>query len=268
MIGARSGKIGIKLDGSPSGHLWGALPRAVFLHVTLRLERTPHSAQESSMMARRAFGRVIVVILAGVASVLALVGCAQLSSSFRYRMRVEGAVSGVAVYEIKASRYYGMRLPEQQPDPATLKGEALVMETPDGPIFVLLSLSRSGQGPLSFAVLRAFYSSEDADGKAIAKRLGKQTGIKAELPREDWPMMVRFRDINDPKSVERVSPADVGVTRIMLETTNDPMTTGIEKRLGWLGFYPEPTLNPKHGPKDFSVAAKLTHGDFRKGAAK
>ena len=29
---------------------------------------------------------------------------------------------------------------------------------------------------------------------------------KAELRPEDWPMVVRFRDLNDPKSVEEVDP--------------------------------------------------------------
>lgn len=46
--------------------------------------------------------------------------------------------------------------------------------------------------------------------------------------------MVRFGDLNDPKSVKQVDPEAVGVRRIVLETTSDPVTTGIEKRLGWL----------------------------------
>ena len=76
-------------------------------------------------------------------------------------------------------------------------------------------------------------------------------------------MMVRFRNINDPKSVERVKPEAIGVKRILLETTSDDVTTGIEKRLGWLSEYPEPSLDPKHGPTDYSVAATTHHGDFR-----
>lgn len=47
-------------------------------------------------------------------------------------------------------------------------------------------------------------------------------------------MMVRFRDLNDPKSVERVDPDAICVRRITAETTSDDVTTGIEKRLGWL----------------------------------
>lgn len=58
--------------------------------------------------------------------------------------------------------------------------------------------------------------------------------VKAELPRAEWPMMVRFRDINDPMNVEQVAPKAAGVRRIVVETTRDPVTTGIMNRLGWL----------------------------------
>ena len=47
-------------------------------------------------------------------------------------------------------------------------------------------------------------------------------------------MFVRFKDIRDPKSVEAVDPAAIGVKRIWVEVTSDPVTTGIENRLGWI----------------------------------
>ena len=77
-------------------------------------------------------------------------------------------------------------------------------------------------------------------------------------------MMVRFKDINDPKSVEKVDPASIGVKRIVLETTSDDVTTGIQKILTWLpsqrGTFvrrltvPDPTNPP--------LAANLTTHDF------
>lgn len=63
---------------------------------------------------------------------------------------------------------------------------------------------------------------------------GSWSTRRGEVPRADWPLMVRFRDLGDPTSVERVDPAAIGVKRIVLETTSDEVTTGIEKRLGWL----------------------------------
>ena len=47
-------------------------------------------------------------------------------------------------------------------------------------------------------------------------------------------MMVRFKDIHDPKSVEAVDPQAVGVKRVWVETTSDAVSTGIEKRIPWL----------------------------------
>ena len=91
------------------------------------------------------------------------------------------------------------------------------------------------------AIVRALTPDIPWDGqssfwKAVNRLSGSGDGeVKAELPRDTWPMMVRFRNINDPKSVERVKPEAIGVKRILLETTSDDVTTGIEKRLGWLG---------------------------------
>lgn len=95
---------------------------------------------------------------------------------------------------------------------------------------------------------------------------------RSDKPQSDYPLLVRFGDIKDPKSVAQVDPDDLekslgsGVTlkRITVQLTDDPVTTGIEKRLGWLGKYPEPSLNPAHSNSDFSLAATLHHGDFRK----
>jgi hypothetical protein len=84
--------------------------------------------------------------------------------------------------------------------------------------------------------------------------------------------MVRFRDMADPKSVEQVDPSDLAKTlgrniklkSLTVQVMDEPVTKGIEKRLRWLGKYPEPALNPSHGPSDWSISALLHHGDFRK----
>lgn len=54
------------------------------------------------------------------------------------------------------------------------------------------------------------------------------------------PMLVTFTDLSDPTSVAEVDPDDLAPTfgkgvslkRITVQITNDPVTTGIEKRLG------------------------------------
>lgn len=55
------------------------------------------------------------------------------------------------------------------------------------------------------------------------------------------PMLVTFGDLSDPTSMAEVDPdnlaatfgAGVSLKRITVQMTDDPVTTGIEKRLGW-----------------------------------
>jgi hypothetical protein len=70
-----------------------------------------------------------------------------------------------------------------------------------------------------------------------------------------YPVLVRFRDINDPRTLERVDPeglstsfgTGVRLARVTLQLTDDHVTTGIEKKLKWLNnlsaFRSDPT-NP------------------------
>jgi len=96
---------------------------------------------------------------------------------------------------------------------------------------------------------------------------------KGDTPIESMPLLVRFRDPNDPKTVERVDPNDlaasfgagVKLTRATVEITDDPLTTGIEKRLPWLaGEHSGSWIIP---PVDRSgnrpaVEGQLEYGDF------
>ena len=61
---------------------------------------------------------------------------------------------------------------------------------------------------------------------------------KGELPRQYWPTMVRFRDLDDLYSLEQVNPASIGISRIVVETTRDPISIGIEGTMpGWFRDY-------------------------------
>lgn len=91
--------------------------------------------------------------------------------------------------------------------------------------------------------------------------------------RSAYPMMVTFGDLADPTSVAEVDPDDLVATfgegvklkRITVELTDDPVTAGIEKRLGWLSDHPEPRLDPNYrGSTDPTLSQRLWHGDFRK----
>lgn len=167
------------------------------------------------------------------------------SRSYRFRMTVEvetpqGLKTGSSVMEITS--YKTMKLTsEEHAGGGDFRGEAVVVDLPGGPLFALLKNDGTGQ-PLDVNVTPALaphatFRTVD-DYVATVGELGGMFGsATAELPRANWPLLVRFRDINDPKSVEKVSPEAAGVKRIVVETTSDAVTTGIEKRLGWLAEY-------------------------------
>jgi hypothetical protein len=102
-----------------------------------------------------------------------------------------------------------------------------------------------------------------------------RTKPKGDLPVKELPMLIRFRDINNPATVERVDPNNLAagfgpgvvLTRATLEITDDSVTTGIVKQLWWLANgYPEKRLVPATGASvsDVPPANLLTYLDFGK----
>ncbi len=94
---------------------------------------------------------------------------------------------------------------------------------------------------------------------------------EVDVPCEPLPMMVRFGNIADPRTVERVDPCDltrsfgpgVRLARVTIAVTDEWPTTGIEAWLPWLvplgGHY----LNGEPYGHPGSLAGSLHTGDFR-----
>lgn len=178
--------------------------------------------------------------LLGIAAITTMSGCGSSDeASYRFRMTVEvntpqGLRTGSSVMEVTARRQ-SQFAPEARPLVSELRGEAVVVETPSGPIFALLKLPHDDHTYLQ-AVTFALAPDLREGGwepfwKAVNRLGGWFGGAKADLPQADWPLMVRFRNLNDPNTVEKVNPEDVGVRSISLETTNHEITTGIEKKM-------------------------------------
>lgn len=203
--------------------------------------------------------RDVLGLFAGGASV-ALAGCGGTpnSASYRFRMTVEvdtpqGLKTGSSAYEVTSIK--GVRVGDRGGGGTFLRGEAVVVDLPEGPVFALLNDGNPAQTLAGMATL-AFAASEGQRVKdldqfiaTVAALSARWTTARTDLPRRrdigvamrsdgmddgNWPLFVRFGDIADPKTVERVEPEAIGVRRIQLETTRDAVTTGIEKWLGWL----------------------------------
>ena len=193
------------------------------------------------------------------------------TSSFRYRMRVEGELSGSAVYEVLVERTIGPRLAGETPGGSIVLGEALLLSAPAA-VFVLLRSAVEGRdlmGAIMHALAPDVSLSEEPFSWAVAKHLSGTRNREAvgELPRGHWPLMVRFRDLADSTSVEQVEPEEIGVRRILVQVTNDAVSRGIERRLAWLKSEGR-TLDPASGPT-FSdnppLAQIIKQNDFKSG---
>ena len=95
---------------------------------------------------------------------------------------------------------------------------------------------------------------------------------KAELDFTLLPMLVRFHDINDPKTVERVDPNNlaasfgpgVKLVKATIEITRDPVTTGITNRLTWLRSLKGGYLDGRFSGGGPELSNILHGGDLKK----
>ena len=107
-----------------------------------------------------------------------------------------------------------------------------------------------GEGRYLFALLKDVEKLAAMTFIEPGKRYWKVAGpviadssFKGAVNPQDYPMLVTFKDISDPASVQKVYPNNLAASfgrgvklkRIMLEITNEPVTNGeVEKVLGWL----------------------------------
>lgn len=222
------------------------------------------------MTAHRVNRRGVFALLAGGVA-LALPGCGVAGErlpDYRYRLTVEletpeGLQTGSSVIAVSTAVAGRNSIATPGAVSHRVKGEAVAVDLgARGTLFALLR-SEGNSDWASNVVFRfapAVRRTLDADGKfdsaayfeaQFAAMLKRREPI--ELPRtfpdigqlKDQParpMLVRFADITDPRTVEKVDSDDLAASfgqgvklkRITVQLTDDPVTTGIEKRLGWL----------------------------------
>jgi hypothetical protein len=165
----------------------------------------------------------------------------------------------------------------------SIKGEAIAVDLASkGTFFVLLRNSTSVDYAAYF--ITDIFPPPIPEGKKARVGFMSPEGLeyyshlqgKRDVPLDKLPMLVRFRDINDPMTVEKVDPADLektfgpGVKLISatIEMTDEPVTRGMEKRLPWISQYYSKLLDGQRYETINAtnrLANSLGSGDFSAG---
>jgi hypothetical protein len=237
-----------------------------------------------------AFYRVMVAALAAILATLCA-GCSWFDDtpSYRYRLTVEvdtpeGLKTGSSVIEVDTRTVRPGSSPASVGVSLRARGEAVVVDLPDGrTLFALLQSSEDSQWAARVMLVLAPKSREPfveqfdnmmelyGKGPIALPRMWPAVG---HLPRRSaYPMLVIFGDLDDPASVEEVDPDNlaahfgegVALRRITVEMTDDPVTSGIEKRLGWLPHFYDKMLDGQRLNNSRALANNLSQGSFAKG---
>jgi len=191
---------------------------------------------------------MVTLLFAGAS----LTGCNR-SAEVHYRVTVEiddrGTVrSGSSVWSFTLTKSI---VPLVSPYNFRFQGQAVAVQLPGrGTLFALFKsvemypenlfgdLRRPRPGPPRFS-----------DRVKDLRHIKEMSGASAKLDciNPPWvgvncPTLVRFRNINDPTTIEVVDPdnlaasfgKDVRLKSVTVQITSDPVTTGIEKTLPWL----------------------------------
>lgn len=238
--------------------------------------------------------RGLIGLVAGGALAL-LVGCGDSTSKYRQKMVVEvetpdGVKTGFAVVEVGYSPPPGGILKGIPGNGFSVRGEAVTVEiAPGKTLFALLSPPPERgtsadwyQSMLFIDAMQAGAKPEpplklpaNNDGRGIdAHKVVGASHAKLTLPQEIYPLLATFADNRDPKSVKQVDPTDLVASfgpgyklkSITIQITDDPITSGIERRLQEMGIQPDHGLDSRPGVSgSLTLAQKLGYDNFRQG---
>jgi hypothetical protein len=123
-----------------------------------------------------------------------------------------------------------------------------------------------------------FHGKADAAASPNGEYAAYFDGLNAQKPKGDvpfkyLPMFVRFRDLHDPASVERVDPSDLAASfgagvkfeRMSIEITDTPASKTIEAVLPWLASPHSQRLSSRSLALTGNPAVEfLDYSDFRR----
>ena len=222
-------------------------------------------------------------LFAIAAIALALTGCDDRWHDYSYKMTVYADGKAYStVRHVKVEEGATIQDSTGRRVDRSVEGQAIIIETPSGPVFALMKpeegdfgfgyyAARVAEPALEPAVAAAQESDADRamrkDGERKpgfdhladdAARHNAMLEVKGEqdlprtIPNPDpyrkapvhvWPLLVRFDALDMPASVRKVSPESIGVTRITIEITDENVTDAIGQRISWLDDYYDKMLD-------------------------
>lgn len=229
--------------------------------------------------------------LAGTFAAFALAACDDATPDYRYRLTVEvetpeGLRSGSGVIEVEQRMGRSSMNPAGRKILRRARGEAVAVDLPDGrTLYVLLR----SDGNIDWATYVMQMLAPDIEGEPWEEAFDNVLLIEGEVelprtrPTEEhldersaYPILVTFGDESDPTTVERVDPDNLTASfgerymleRITVQLTDDPVTTGLDERLGWLPDYYDKMLDGQTINTIYAenrLANDLSQGDFSRG---
>ena len=157
-----------------------------------------------------------------------------------------------------------------------LRGEAVAVDLGNGQtLFALLGSPdepNAAKGYAHWALKPVRTTGPDMDG--YREHLSQMVEVKGvhEMPRDHWPFMVAFSNVNDPASVFEVKAVEVSqvfgsgtyIKRVTIELTGDSVTTDLENHLTWVDTF-HGALAGDRRYRSSIPAQNLTARAFRQG---
>lgn len=240
-----------------------------------------------------------------MAGAFLLSGCGDRFPDYRYKMTVvvatpEGERSFSSVREVRQEERFSVLDSSGRTVWTELTGEAVIMDLPgrrtvyallDKPDrseyaehiagAALLPMVRRPKRDPRFDDLTSkpgeYLDRQAAEQQAMVKTVGPRElprirtvnslGVPLNEPLDLWPMLVTFDDPADPTTVREVTPESIGVRRIMIEITDEPISEGIDQKLTWLADQKGALVRTARGRSmyDQPAAQHATGGSFRIG---
>jgi hypothetical protein len=192
--------------------------------------------------------------------------------SYRYRLTVnvktpEGLSSGSSVIEVRHKKGPGFPGPEASQLSTETSGEAVAVDLGTrGTLFAVLNSPfqhlDAAEIAQSLTVPQANVTNTTAENNRVPLL---RRGV-IELPRERYPLLIHFLDMDDPSTVEEVSPDDlqstfgpgVQLVSITIQATTDPVTYGIKHRFAWWSQYID-----RHFDNSSTISESLQDSDLK-----